>query len=122
MSYNYLNQNKYNLITLEDDTQTFIFELLLKDKFNNITIIRKIKKNSYGNLLSPGDNINYSNINKYKLSIININNPDEPIIIKNNINHNLISNTYNNNNIQIEIKKMLTYFINKVIIKTFDFS
>ena len=45
MTYNYVNQNnKYNLITLEDDTQTFIFELLLKDKFNNITIIRKIKK------------------------------------------------------------------------------
>ena len=118
MSYNYVNQNQYNLITLEDDTQTFIFELLLKDKFNNITIIRKIKKNSYGNLLSPGDNINYSNINKYKLSVINLNNPDEPIIIKNNIDHNLVSNTFNNNNIHIEIKKInnnmnIFYNINK---------
>lgn len=119
MTYNYVNQNnKYNLITLEDDTQTFIFELLLKDKFNNITIIRKIKKNPYGNLLSTYDNINYSNINKYKLSVINIKNPDEPIIIKNNINHNLISNTFTNTNIYIEINKInnimnFLYTINK---------
>lgn len=123
MSYNYSVQKKktdvtkYSLSNIELDSQTFIFELLLKDKFNNIKVIRKIMKNNHGNLVSQNDNINYSIIDKYKLSVININNPDKPIIVKNTINHQLTTNTYLNNNIYLEINKVnnllnLNYNIN----------
>lgn len=123
MSYNYSVQKKktevtkYSLSNTELDSQTFVFELLLKDKFNNIKVIRRIMKNNHGTLVSQNDNINYSIIDKYKLSIININNPDTPIIIKNSINHQLTTNTFINENIYIEINKinnllMLNYNIN----------
>jgi len=128
MSYNYeinysiqkkkQENSKYTYKNNENDSQTFIFELVLKDKFNNIKVIRRIKKCNQGNLISSDDNINYPLIDKYKLSVLNINYPDNPIIIKDAINHNLNTNTFINNDIYLEINQNsnklleLNYYIN----------
>ena len=102
MSYNYeINYNvqkrktdnsKYTYKNNEIDAQTYIFELALKDKFNEIHIIRRIKKCNQGNLICAEDNILYNMINKYKLTVLDINYPEKPIIVKEVVNHNL-SNT-----------------------------
>lgn len=115
MNYNYeINYNnqkknqensKYIYKTNDSDNQTFIFELILRDKLNNIKIIRRMKKNNQGNILSSDDNILYNSIDKYKLTVININNPEKPIIIKENINHSITTNTYINNDIYLEINQ-----------------
>lgn len=116
MSYNYeinndtqikkLEQSKYTYMNNEDLAQIFIFELILKDKFDQYTVIRKIKKTNHGNLLSHEDNIKYDFTNKFKLSVVNINNPNKPIVLKNNINHVLSCNTFINNEIYIEINHL----------------
>ena len=115
MSYNYtyevsnnsqkkkLEQSKYIYKNNEELSQIFIFELILKDKFEQHQIIRKIKKASHGNLVSLEDGIPYDFTNKFKLSVINVNNPDKPIILKHNINHILSCNTFINNEIYIEV-------------------
>lgn len=113
MSYNYeINYNiqkkiaensKYTYTNNEIDSQIYIFELALKDKFNNVNTIRRIKKCNQGNIVSGEDNIEYSMIKKYKLTVININYPEKPIIIKESINHSLTSNTFINNDIYLEI-------------------
>ena len=111
MSYNYtyemsnesqnkkLEQSKYIYKNNEELSQIFIFELILKDKFEQHHTIRKIKKASHGNLVSLEDKIPYDFTNKFKLSVINVNNPEKPIILKNNINHILSCNTFINNEI-----------------------
>lgn len=113
MSYNYeinnnipkkkIEQSKYTYKNNEVDSQTYIFELILKDKFNNIKIIRRIKKCNQGNLVSSDDNILYNTIEKYKLTILNSNYPDKPIILKESIDYTLTTNTYITNNIYLEI-------------------
>jgi len=112
MSYNYeinyslekkKNDNSKFIYKNNECDMLFIFELILTNNSNESTIIRKIKKNNHGNLLSSQDNILYNLINKYKLTVININNPDNPIIIKNNLNHNLSSNVFLNDKIYLEI-------------------
>ena len=117
MSYNYeinyniqkrkIESSKYTYKNNEVDSQTYIFELVLKDKFNNLNIIRRIKKCNQGNLVSSEDNINYNMIEKYKLTVLNINFPEKPIIIKEHINHLLTTNTFINNEIYIEINQGL---------------
>jgi hypothetical protein len=113
MSYNYeinfnaqkkkYNNSKYTYKYNESDSHTYIFELSLKDKCDNIHIIRRIKKCNQGNLVSADDNIQYNMIEKYKLTIIDANNPDNSFIIKELINHSLTTTTYINNNIYLEI-------------------
>jgi hypothetical protein len=122
MSYNYeinnntqikkLEQSKYTYKNNEDLAQIFIFELILKDKFEQYKVIRKIKKTNHGNLLSHEDNIQYDFTNKFKLSVVNINNPNKPIILKNNINHILSCNTFINNEIYIEINQLQQNLMN----------
>jgi hypothetical protein len=77
----YYNKNVYNINN--DNNNTYIFELVLKGLMNNNIIIRKIKKSNKGNIISQNDNIKPEMINKFKLTIINLNNIDNPIIIKN---------------------------------------
>lgn len=101
-------QLKYTYENNEIDSQTYIFELLLKDKFNNIKVIRRIKKCNQGNLVSFDDNILYSMIKKYKLTVLDINYPDKPIIVKEPIHHTIVTNTYSTNDIYIEINETLT--------------
>ena len=94
MSYNYeINYNvqkkksdnsKYIYRNNEIDSQTYIFELALKDKFNTIRVIRRIKKCNQGNLISSEDNI-----------------------IKESIDHSLTTNTFLNKEIYLEISQNL---------------
>jgi hypothetical protein len=116
MSYNYeincniqkknLESSKYTYKNNEIDSQTYIFELVLKDKFNKVRIIRRIKKCNQGNLLSSDDNIFYNMIKKYKLTVLDANYPDKSIIIKESVNHNLSSTTFINNDIYLEINQI----------------
>lgn len=113
MSYNYeINYNvqkkksdnsKYTYKNNEIDSQTYIFELALKDKFNEIRIIRRIKKCNQGNLISSEDNIQYNMIEKYKLTVIDANNPEKTFVIKESIDHTLSTTTFLNNEIYLEI-------------------
>jgi hypothetical protein len=113
MSYNYeinitnskkkSEQSKYNYRTNETDSQTFIFELILTDKADNNIIIRKIKKSSHGSLISNEESIIYNNITKYTLTVIALNNPEYPIIIKDRFDTMLSTNTFLNDMIYLEI-------------------
>jgi hypothetical protein len=113
MSYNYeinyntqkkkYEQSKYTHKNNETDSQTFVFELILRDKFNQHKVIRRIKKCNQGNLISSDDNINFNLIEKYKLTVLDINYPENPIIVKENIDHTLTTHTFINNDIYIEI-------------------
>jgi len=115
MSYNYeincniqkkkSEQSKYTYKNNEVDSQTYIFELILKNKFNKVNVIRRIKKCNQGNLISSDDNIQYNMIEKYKLTVLDANYPDKPIIIKESVNHSLTTTTFINNEIYLEINQ-----------------
>lgn len=119
MSYNYeinlhnskkkSEQTKYTYKTSETDGTTLIFELTLRNKNNENQIIRKIKKSNQGILLAQDDMINYDIIDRYRLTIIDINYPDKIIHIKNNIDHNLSTNTFMNEMIYLEINEVSGY-------------
>ncbi len=121
MSYNYeinyniqkkkSEQSKYTYKNNEVDSQTYIFELILKDKFNQLKVIRRIKKCNQGNLVSDEDAINYNIIEKYKLTVIDINYPDKPIIIKELFNNSLTTNTFLNNEIYLEINQISNNYL-----------
>ncbi len=115
MSYNYeinyniqkkkSDQSKYTYKNNAIDSQTYIFELILKDKFNQVHVIRRIKKCNQGNLVSSDDNIQYNMIEKYKLTVLDANYPENPIIIKDTIDHAISTNTFINNEIYLEINQ-----------------
>lgn len=124
MSYNYeINCNtniknkdqtsqKYIYANNEDDSQLYIFEVILKDKFNKTSVIRKIKKSNQGNLLCNDDNIQYKTIEKIKVTVIDANITDLSIVIKETINHDLSYTTVLNDNIYLEINKTSNDFMN----------
>ena len=121
MSYNYeinyniqkkkSEQSKYTYKNNEVDSQTYIFELILKDKFNQLKVIRRIKKCNQGNLVSDEDAINYNMIEKYKLTVIDANYPEKPIIIKELFNNSLTTNTFLNNEIYLEINQISNNYL-----------
>lgn len=121
MNYNYeinyniqkkkSEQSKYTYKNNEVDSQTYIFELILKDKFNQVKIIRRIKKCNQGNLVSNEDAINYNIIEKYKLTVIDVNYPEKPIIIKETLNNSLTTNTFLNNEIYLEINQISNNYL-----------
>lgn len=113
MSYNYeinydnikrkTENSRYVYKSTELDSQTFIFELILKNKNHDNTVVRKIMKTNTGTLITDEDNIDYMNFNKYQLTIIDMNAPDKYILVKENIDHKLTTNTFINEAIYIEI-------------------
>ena len=115
MSYNYqINCNnqikksdttKHLYQNSESDTNTYIFELFLKDKSNKNKIFRCIKKTDKGTLISPDDNVPYNSVIKYKLSVLNINNPDKTIVVKDYLNPLLTTTTFLDKNIYLEISQ-----------------
>ena len=121
MSYNYeinyniqkkkTEQSKYTYKNNEVDSQTYIFELILKDKFNQLKVIRRIKKCNQGNLVSDEDAINYNMIEKYKLTVIDVNYPEKPIIVKELFNNSLTTNTFLNNEIYLEINQISNNYL-----------
>lgn len=121
MNYNYeinyniqkkkSEQSKYTYKNNEVDSQTYIFELILKDKFNQLKVIRRIKKCNQGNLVSDEDAINYNMIEKYKLTVIDVNYPEKPIIVKELFNNSLSTNTFLNNEIYLEINQISNNYL-----------
>jgi hypothetical protein len=121
MNYNYeinyniqkkkSEQSKYTYKNNEVDSQTYIFELILKDKFNQLKVIRRIKKCNQGNLVSDEDAINYNMIEKYKLTVIDVNYPEKPIIVKELFNNSLTTNTFLNNEIYLEINQISNNYL-----------
>jgi hypothetical protein len=115
MSYNYeinhnilqkkSNASKYTYTNNGTSPQIYIFELILKDKSDNINIIRHIRKCNQGNIVSDEDNIKYDLINKYKLTVIDVNYPDKVIFVEELLDHSLTMNTFYNNNIYLEISQ-----------------
>ena len=113
MSYNYeityvnnkkkSEQSKYVYKNNELDSQTFIFELILKNKMNQNQTIRKIMKSNQGCLISYEDDIKYDIMQRYKLTVIDVNNMNEIIIIKDIIDHSLSTNTFMDEKIYLEI-------------------
>jgi hypothetical protein len=113
---NILNNNliysKYIYKNNEIDTNTYIFELLLKDKDYNSKTFRCIKNNKQGKLITSNDNILYEDIENYKLSFVDVINPEKSIIINEYINHTLSSNVYIDNKICLEINKIKNKLLN----------
>jgi hypothetical protein len=91
MNKTILNSN-LRLNTLNKEI-IYIFEIILENKKDN-KIIRRIKNNIQGNLLSSIDNIKYNDYEKIKIIILNCDSPKKPIIINGNIDryHNKIMN------------------------------
>ena len=95
-----IQYNKKNIYAhTEINDQLYIFELELINTNNFSHFIRKIIKNYNGNILI--DNVDYNNIIKYSLLIIDVNNIDNIIIIKGEFNNTKIKN----NNITINFIK-----------------
>ncbi len=111
MSYNheiiYKTKNFYT--KNEPVQQLYIFELVLKNLNNEEKIFRCIKKSNQG--LIDIDNILFHTINKFKLTVLNINSLETPIIFKKIIDHSLNSNTFLTPEIYLEINKTNNNFI-----------
>jgi hypothetical protein len=99
--------SKYIYTNNDISPDIYIFELVLKDKFNNDNIIRHIMKCNQGNIVSDEDNIKYEFIQKYKLTVIDVNYPDKIIIVEDNLDHTITMNTFYNNNIYLEISQTI---------------
>lgn len=118
MAYYYNKNKKKNEISKyicennENDSQIYVFELVLKTNLNQLKIIRCIKKCNYGNLISANDNIAYNTIDKYKLTVFNLNCPNNHIIIKDAVNHSLSSNTFITNDIYLKINQASNNMLN----------
>lgn len=97
--------SKYTYKNNEQGNQTFIFEIILKDKSGELTTIRKIKKANQGNLISSIDAIIYETVDKVKMSILNTNDINNEINIKLSIDHNTTYTTFISNEIYIEFNK-----------------
>ena len=103
------HNSKYTYSINESETQIYIFELILHKNDNQNKIIRKIKKNNKGNIISTTDNIIYNDINKIKLTAININNPIQELIIDIEIDHENQYISFINSSIYIEIYSKSNY-------------
>lgn len=107
MNYNnnilYYYNTKYNYKINETDQQMYIFELLLKTNNDEEFTFRSIKKNKQGNI--DINNILFDTINKFKLTILNLNYTNNKIILKKIIDHSNNSNIYLNDKIYLEINK-----------------
>jgi len=99
------NISKYNYTKNETDQQLYIFELSLKTTNNEEKIFRCIKKN-YQGIIDIDEDILFHTINKFKLTVLNINSMNNPIILKKIIDHSVNSNTFLTNDIYLEINKV----------------
>jgi len=94
--------SKYSLMNNEQDSQLFIFEIILKTLDDKSIIIRKIKKGTQGMLISSEDNIKYSDIDRIKVSILDSNNLKNEITTKITIDHKTNYTSYLDSIIYLE--------------------
>jgi hypothetical protein len=57
-----LENSKYSLMNNEQDSQLFIFEIILKTLDDKSITMRKIKKGTQGMIILSEDNVKYSDI------------------------------------------------------------
>jgi len=103
--------SKYSLKHNEQDSQLFIFEIILKTFDGNNIIIRKIKKNTQGKLLTAEESIKYANIDKVQVSVLNSNNLKNEIISKIILNHSISCTTYYTQQIYLEFSNTASKFL-----------
>jgi hypothetical protein len=89
-----LENSKYSLMNNEQDSQLFIFEIILKTLDDKSITMRKIKKGTQGMFILSEDNIKYSDIDRIKVSILDSNNLKNEIITKITIDHKMNYTTY----------------------------
>ena len=94
--------SKYSLMNNEQDSQLFIFEIILKTLDDKSITIRKIQKGTQGMLISSEDNIKYSDIERIKISILDSNNLKNEITTKITIDHKTNYTTYLDSIIYLE--------------------
>ena len=97
--------NKYSYSNQEVPEKKYLFELNFINSKNNY-IIRKIKSLSCDKLISLEDQIRFKDLQKIKITIINVNNPKKSLEMKIKINKNKNSFFISNKNIQFEISKI----------------
>jgi hypothetical protein len=101
--------SKYTYKTTEQDAQLYIFEVLLKDSENKVHSIRRIKKTQQGELISQEDTIPYNLMKKVKVNIINVNNPQETIKLRGDINHDITYTTLMEKDFYLEMTEKNNY-------------
>lgn len=110
----YTIQKKYSKCVYqnnEQDSQIFIFEIVLKENDLLFNTIRKIKKGNQGNLISSTDSILYQTIDHIKVSILDTNNINNIINAEIFIDHSTTYTTYVSNQIYLEFNKNSTNFL-----------
>jgi len=95
----------------EQDTQIFIFEIVLKENDLCVNTIRKIKKGNQGSLISSSDSILYQTIDRVKVSILDTNNINNIINAEVFIDHSTTYTTYVSNQIYLEFNKNSANFL-----------
>ena len=110
----YTIQKKYSKCVYqnnEQDSQIFIFEIVLKENDLLFNTIRKIKKGNQGSLISSSDSILYQTIDCVKVSILDTNNINNIINAEIFIDHSTTYTTYVSNQIYLEFNKNSTNFL-----------
>jgi len=102
---------KYSLKHNEQDSQLFIFEIIMKTFDGNNIILRKIKKNTQGKLFTSEESIKYANIDKIQVSVLNSNNLKNEIVSNVVINHNTSCTTYYTQQIYLEFTSNVSKFL-----------
>ena len=105
--YNTENISKYTYRINEEESEMFIFELVLK-KFNQTKNLklRRVKNSRTGKLIGIEDNIKYDDIKKIMISAIDINNPNKDINVECTLNHSNKHTLILKNNIFIEFYEL----------------
>jgi hypothetical protein len=95
--------SKYTYRINECESEIIVFELIIKRTNDKINKVRKIINSRSGKLLTSEDNIDYTDIKKIMISLIDINNPNKEINIIYNFNNANKQNIIFDNNIFIEL-------------------
>jgi hypothetical protein len=96
---------KYTYKNNEQGTQIFIFEINLTSIDGKLSTIRRIKKGNQGNVISSTDSVQYKDIDKIKVSVLNSNDLKNQIDAKIDIDHSASYTTFLNNEIYLEFHK-----------------
>jgi hypothetical protein len=113
MNYDTVKQQyNYSYKTNKPTSNILIFELRLNNYDSSKSIIKRcIKKTASGNILSSEDTIYYNQYNNFELTIIDADNVNNIIIIKDNIIKNDIQTIVSDDKIFLEINNKNNYMI-----------
>ena len=104
--------SKYIYSNLEQDSQIYIFEILITNNDGTLNTIRRIMKGNQGSLITSIDSLLYSNIDKIKITLLDSNNIKNEIISKITLDKASSYTTFYNNEIYFDfIKNSVGYLI-----------